>query len=110
MAAYLIVHRHEINDTERLKKYAEGVGDTIASYGGTVVVRADGFEVLEGDWHPGRKGDDSHPELITVIQFPDISALKAWYDSDAYAPFKQIRREAAVCDVVAVEGKPATGT
>lgn len=107
MAAYLIVHRREITDSERLKQYADGIGASIAHYGGRPVVRKDRFEVLEGDWRPGIKGDDSRPERITVIEFPDMSALKTWYDSPEYAPLKRIRQEAAICDVAAVEGGKA---
>ena len=42
-------------------------------------------------------------ELITVVQFPDMTALKAWYDSDEYAELKSIRQQSAVSDAVAVE-------
>lgn len=105
MAAYLIVHRRDIKDTARLKQYADGVDDTIARYGGRAVVRADGFEVLEGAWQPGLKADDSRPERVTVIEFPDMTALKRWYDSREYAPLKRIRQEAAKCDIAAAEGR-----
>lgn len=105
MTAYFIVHRRDIRDTELLKKYAEGVGETIERFNGSVVVRADGFEPLEGEWNPGRKGDDSRPERLTVIAFPDMATLKSWYESEDYAPFRKIRQEAAVCDAAAVEGR-----
>lgn len=107
MAAYLIVHRREIKNGEHLKKYAEGVDETIARYDGKVVVRTDRFDILEGHWHPGRKGDDRLPERLTVIEFPDMDRLKAWYASGEYAPLKRIRQESAACEVAAVEGKPA---
>jgi uncharacterized protein (DUF1330 family) len=107
MPAYLIVHRREIVDPERLKEYSNGINATIAKFGGKVVVRADRFEVLEGDWHPGRKGDDSHPERITVIAFPDMDSLKAWYGSPEYAPLKAIRQASAICDVAATSGDTA---
>jgi uncharacterized protein (DUF1330 family) len=104
MSAFLIVHRHEITDPDKLKDYRNGVGETIQRHGGKVLVRQDGFDVLEGDWIPGRKRDDSEPERVTVIEFPDMAALKAWYDSEDYAPLKQIRQSSAISDVIAVEG------
>lgn len=107
MSAYLIVHRREITDPESLKDYRKGVDSTIARYGGKVVVRADGFDVLEGDWHPGQKRDDSHPERVTVIQFPDMASLKDWYESSDYAKLKSIRQSSAKSDVVAVDGAPS---
>jgi len=104
MAAYLIAHRRDITDSETLKKYRDGIEETLNKFGGEVLSREDGFEVLEGSWHPGEKGDDEHPERVTVIRFPDMAALKGWYDSEDYAPLKAIRKKSAKTDVVAVEG------
>ena len=104
MAAYLIVHRREITDPEQLKAYADGVQETINKFGGTVVVRADSFKVLEGEWHSGQKANDRMPERVTIIEFPDMQRLNAWYNSDEYARLKLIRQNSAVSDVVAVEG------
>lgn len=105
MTEYLIVHRRDITDPDTLRRYRDGIDATIARYGGKPLVRADNFEVLEGDWHPGRKGDDTEPERVTVIAFPDMARLKAWYDSADYAKLKALRRKSAVCDVVAVKGE-----
>lgn len=104
MTAYLIVHRREITDPATLKRYADGIDETIRQFGGKPLVRADNFEVLEGSWDSGRRHDDSDPERVTVISFPDIESLKAWYASDAYAGLKALRQKSAECDVVAVEG------
>lgn len=103
--AYLIVHRRDITDSETLKEYSHGVGATIEKFGGKVVARADRFEVLEGDWHAGRKDNDTLPERIAVVEFPDMATLKAWYQSDDYAKFKAIRQKSSSSDVVAVEGE-----
>lgn len=102
MAAFMIVHRRNITDSEKLKDYAKGVEGTIAAYEGEVVVRSDNFDVLEGNWQPGRKDEDSRPERITVLKFPDMNKLKAWYSSDEYAEFKEIRQNSSDSDIVAV--------
>jgi uncharacterized protein (DUF1330 family) len=104
MAAFLIVHRRNITDSETLKEYARGVESTIKAFGGEVVVRSDNFDVLEGHWTPGKKHVDSRPERITVVKFPDMPALKSWYDSDQYAEFKVIRQSSSDSDIVAVQG------
>ena len=104
MSAYLIVHRRDISDSEKLKEYAEGVEETIAAFGGEVVVRSDAFDVLEGNWMPGKKHVDARPERVTVIRFPDMEMLRSWYNSDAYAGFKEIRKNSSSSDIVAVEG------
>ena len=103
MSAFFIVHRRSISDPERLKEYRHGVGETIRRFGGKVVVRADAFQVLEGGWHPGERGDDSEPERVTVIEFPDMASLRSWYDSPDYAPLKKIRQSSAQSDAIAVE-------
>lgn len=41
MSTYLIVHRRVITDSEALKAYGEGVGASIAKFGGKVLVRSD---------------------------------------------------------------------
>ena len=104
MSAFLIVHRREITDPETLKQYRDGIDQTIVKFGGRPLVRMDGFEVLEGGWDPGRPNDDSQPERITVIEFPDMGQLKDWYGSEEYAELKALRQASSVCDVVAVEG------
>lgn len=105
MSAYFIVHRREISDSESLKDYSDGIDETIREFGGEIVVRDDSFDVLEGDWMPGRKNVDSRPERITVLRFPDMDRLKSWYQSDEYAGLKDIRRSSSSSDIVAVHGR-----
>jgi len=104
-SAYLIVHRREITDSEAFKAYGEGVGATIAKFGGKILVRSDAFDVLEGDWQPGQKAVDTKPQRIVVVEFPDMAALRVWYDSDDFAPLKAIRQNNSFSDFVAVEGQ-----
>ena len=103
MPAYLIVHRRKITDPESLKSY-DHVEETIGKFGGKVLIRSDEFLVLEGRWHTGSRSDDSRPERITVIEFPDMAQLRHWYDSQDYAALKEIRKENSASDIVAVEG------
>lgn len=103
MPAYLIVHRRQITDPQSLRHY-DHVEETIGKFGGKVLIRAHEFLVLEGGWHSGSRADDSRPERITVIEFPDMAQLRRWYDSQDYAGLKQIRTENSASDVVAVEG------
>jgi len=68
---------------------------TIAKFGGRFLVRGGPHEILEGHWHPHR---------IVVIEFPDMAAIKAWYNSPEYAPLLAMRQPAASDHLVAVEG------
>ena len=105
MSAYLIVHRRDISDSGTLKEYSDGIDETIEKFGGEVVVRDDSFDVLEGDWMPGKKNVDSRPERITVVRFPDMETLKSWYQSPDYAELKGIRQSSSSSDIVAVRGR-----
>jgi uncharacterized protein (DUF1330 family) len=103
MPAYLIVHRRKITDAQSLKHY-DNVEATIGKFGGKVLIRSDEFLVLEGQWQSGSSADDALPERITVIEFPDMTELRRWYDSQDYAKLKEIRKENSASDIVAVEG------
>lgn len=103
MSAYLIVHRRKITDPETLKRY-DHVEASIEKFDGRVIIRSDEFLVLEGRWHSGSHSDDSRPERITVIEFPDMAQLRRWYDSEDYAALKELRKENSASDIVAVEG------
>ena len=39
-----------------------------------------------------------------VLEFPEMAALKAWYDSPEYAPIKRIRENSAKSRLIALEG------
>ncbi|TIU52637.1 MAG: DUF1330 domain-containing protein, partial [Mesorhizobium sp.] len=49
----------------------------------------------EGDWEPHR---------LVIIEFPDMAALTAWYDSPEYERLKQIRFRCAHTRIIALEG------
>ena len=51
--------------------------------------------VLEGDRQPHR---------TVIIEFPDLDAAQAWYDSPAYVEARAARAGAANASFIAVEG------
>jgi len=94
MAAFVIFIRNRIIDPEAMDAYAElavkARGDhpikPLAFYG-----RA---EALEGD----------HVDGVVVLEFPDMAAAHAWYDSPAYQAAKRERLKGSDYRVVLVEG------
>ena len=74
MAAYLIADI-EVTNPEGFKKYQEAVPATIAKHGGKYLVRGGEVEPMEGDWTPTR---------MVVLEFPNMTTLKKWYNSDDY--------------------------
>ena len=94
MAAYMIVD-NEVTDPEGFREYQKRVGSTLLSYGGTFLVRGGTYEILEGDWHLHR---------LILLEFPSVEQARRWYQSDAYAPVKDIRLKTALTQVILVQG------
>ena len=94
MAAYVIVDV-DIADEERAAHYRELSGPSVTRHGGRFLVRGGATSVFEGDWEPRR---------TVVIEFPTMTAARAWYDSDDYAEARAVRADAGAWRMVAVEG------
>lgn len=95
MPAYVIASVTDARDREKLVEYRERNTDVVAAHGGRFIARGGRQEILEGDYAPVR---------IVIIEFPDIDAARGWYESDDYAPLRELRRSASDTDIVVVEG------
>jgi len=95
MPAYFIVDQLEVTDPETMKQYGAGVSETVKNAGGRMIVRGGDFEVVEGDYQPRR---------LIIIEFPDMAALKGWYDGPAYADLKKMRLSSSRANAVMVDG------
>jgi len=94
MPAYLIVETN-ITDPEQYELYKAAAPAALAAYGGRYVARGGELAVLEGDWDPSR---------LVVLEFPDLDAVKRFYDSPEYGEARKLREGAATLTMVAVEG------
>ena len=94
MAGYLIADI-TVTDQVGYEEYRKLVAPTLEKYGGEFVVRGGAFEVIEGDWRPGR---------VVVIRFPSVARAKEWHQSPEYAPALARRHATAVTNSVIVEG------
>lgn len=95
MPAYVIAAVNDAWDQDKLAEYRERNTDVVAAHGGRFVARGGAQVLLEGDWEPKR---------IVIIEFPDMDAARRWYESDAYAPLRELRRSASETDIVIVDG------
>jgi uncharacterized protein (DUF1330 family) len=95
MPAYVIATVTEARDQDKLVEYRERNTDVVAAHGGRFIARGGRQEILEGDYRPVR---------IVIIEFPDLDAARGWYESDDYAPLRELRRSASDTDIVVVEG------
>jgi uncharacterized protein (DUF1330 family) len=94
VAAYVIIET-DITDPEQYERYKAASPGAVQAGGGRFVARGGELDVLEGDWHPTR---------LVVLEFEDLAAARAWYDSEAYQQAKSLRAGAAHLRMVAVQG------
>ena len=94
MAAY--IHGDiEVTDAAAYEDYRRQVPAIIAAYGGRYLVRGGAITVLEGDLTPRRQ---------VFLEFPDMDAVLAFYNSPEYAPLKDLRQRISAGNLVAIEG------
>ncbi len=94
MTAYVIVDI-DVNDPETYKEYAALAPATVQKYGGKHLARGGHTETLEGGWIPKR---------LVILQFESMERARQWLDSPEYMPVKRLRHQAAVSNMVAIEG------
>ena len=90
----------EILDPDGARRYAELTGPAVDRHGGRFVVLGAEPTVAEGEFPAGRR--------VVVIAWPDMDALRAWYDSPEYAPARAIAATALRRQLIFVPGLAAT--
>lgn len=97
MPAYVISQVSIRNPDPALSRYAAEVPATVAAFGGRYVVLGKPVEVLEGSWER---------DLMVVIEFPDQASARAWYESEAYRPLRELRKGIVDAVVLLADGAP----
>lgn len=94
MPAYVVVDV-DVKDRETYKEYRERAGPTVAAAGGRYIVRGGEVTHLEPGWDVHR---------FVILEFPDVAAAKAWYESPDYQRVLPIRLRSTVSRMMVVEG------
>jgi uncharacterized protein (DUF1330 family) len=94
MTAYVIFVRDQMKDSEEFAVYAKKGRAARGDHPLTPLAFYGAQEVLEG---PAAEG-------VVLLQFPDMEAARAWYNSPAYQEAKAHRLKAADYRVILVEG------
>lgn len=94
MSAYVIVNV-ATSRAEEYERYKEMAQETVAQYGGRYLVRGGTLEVLEGTWSPTR---------VVILEFPTYERAHEWWNSDEYAPAKELRQLLSTTDLFIVDG------
>ena len=90
---YWIV-RADITDPEVYKTYQAANAAPFKRFGARFLVRAGGFEVVEG----------SSRARHVVLEFPSYEAALACWNSPEYKSAKAKRQGGAVADIIVIEG------
>ena len=94
MAAYALAHVRQVTIGPPIEEYLRRIDATLEPFGGRFIVHGGRTEVLEGSW----SGD------LIILEFPDLDAARAWYQSPAYQAIVRLRTDNSEGDTVLVEG------
>lgn len=94
MSAYLIANV-DVHDPGGYDAYRSQTGAIVARYGGQFIVRGGEVQVLEGE-------PDAH--RLVIIQFENVGAARAFYDSAEYQAVIPLRTKASNGTFLIVEG------
>ncbi len=94
MSVYVIV-QGKIENHELLDQYVAKVMPTIASHQGRVVAFDEQPEVIEGPIE--------HPRTV-ILEFPSMTAFRAWYDSPEYQEILPLRLKSTRGTLVVAKG------
>lgn len=94
MAAYFISFRDTMKDAAAYAAYLQKAGPTLGSREARLLVANGALTPLEG----------TCPDGVVIIEFPDVQAARAWYDSPEYQAVIGERLAATEGRAVIVEG------
>ena len=94
VAAYVIFLRDRVVDQAEMDAYAKLAAGARGAHPITPLAYYGRAEALEGEAIDG----------VVILEFPNLAAARAWYDSPAYQAAKQHRLKGADYRVVLVEG------
>jgi uncharacterized protein (DUF1330 family) len=97
--AFVIVERTETTGPESIQQeYAKLARDILPKYGARYLARSQGNVLLEGE--------GTVPCCMAILEFPNMDAVKRWYDSPENRSAAKVRQSGAKFRLVAVEGLP----
>ena len=101
MAAYLI-SEITVRDRTAFETYRTRAAEAIHAYSGRYLARLGEVQVLEGSWNPN---------MIVIVEFPNLERARAWYRSPEYAFALEMHNKALSRNLILVDGvnQPAAG-
>jgi uncharacterized protein (DUF1330 family) len=92
--AYAVADTHVVNRA-RFEALSQPINDAVHSYHGRHLVWSAAARTIEGNWAP---------VLLTLLEFPDYSAAVEIYASPAYRETHELLSNAAMIDLLLLQG------
>jgi uncharacterized protein (DUF1330 family) len=93
MSTFAVAHLREVKLGPAIVEYLERIDSTLAPFDGRFLVHGDRGEAVEGQW----------PGFLIVIEFPNRSHARAWYESAAYQAILPLRLQNADGELILVD-------
>ena len=95
--AFVIVERTATTGDESIQEqYAKLAREILPRYGARYLARSRRNTLLEGD--------GAAPCCMAILQFPNVAAVRRWYDSPENQSAAKIRQSGAKFRIIAIEG------
>lgn len=94
---YYSVAEIDIVDKGWIPSYLQDVTKLVEQHGGRYLARTSNIEKVEGERQA--------PEIFLIIEWPSKEAAVAFYDSDAYRPYREKRMQGARNEFTLVAGE-----
>jgi uncharacterized protein (DUF1330 family) len=94
MATYIVFTKESTQDQSELNIYLSKVRETLEGHPIKLLAAYGPQQVLEGP----------APEGVVMVEFPNTTAAREWYDGPAYQAIMQHRFKGATYRAVLVEG------
>jgi uncharacterized protein (DUF1330 family) len=92
MSAYMVVEL-TVKDPAGMDEYRKQTGPIVTRFGGRFMARPEPCLRLEGEW-----------ARVAIVEFPDLEAAKAFYESEEYRPLIKLRKQASEGRIIVVGG------
>ena len=97
--AFVIVERTATTGDESIQEeYAKLAREILPKYGARYLARSQRNTLLEGD--------GPVPCCLAILQFPNLEAVRRWYDSPKNQSAAKVRQSGAKFRIIAIEGLP----
>ena len=96
MSVYVIV-QGKVENPELLDQYVAKAGPTIKAHHGRTIAFDEEPEVVEGKME--------YPRTV-IVEFPSLTAFRAWYDSPEYQEVLPLRLKATRGTLIVAKGLP----